>query len=50
MKRVYLSLGSNLGDRLAELAPELRHPVSRRTIAELLPATIGQAVRKAPIR
>jgi 2-amino-4-hydroxy-6-hydroxymethyldihydropteridine diphosphokinase len=31
---------------LAELAPELRHPVSRRTIRELLAGTAGQAVRK----
>jgi 2-amino-4-hydroxy-6-hydroxymethyldihydropteridine diphosphokinase len=30
---------------LAELAPQLRHPVSRQTIAEMLPATLGQAVR-----
>ncbi len=35
---------------LAELAPELRHPVSRRTIGELLPATAGQAVRKARVQ
>ncbi|MEK7405843.1 MAG: 2-amino-4-hydroxy-6-hydroxymethyldihydropteridine diphosphokinase [Acidobacteriota bacterium] len=32
---------------LAELAPELRHPLSRRSVGELLPATAGQAVRKA---
>jgi len=32
---------------LAELAPQLRHPVSCQTIAELLPATLDQAVRKA---
>jgi 2-amino-4-hydroxy-6-hydroxymethyldihydropteridine diphosphokinase len=31
---------------LAELAPELRHPVSRRTIRELLAATAGQAVTR----
>jgi 2-amino-4-hydroxy-6-hydroxymethyldihydropteridine diphosphokinase len=30
---------------LAELAPQLRHPVSRQTIAELLPGTLGQTVR-----
>ena len=28
---------------LAELVPQLRHPVTRETIAELLPATLGQA-------
>lgn len=31
---------------LAELAPELRHPQSRRTIRELLAAVSGQTVRK----
>ncbi len=31
---------------LAELAPELRHPVTRRTIRELLAGTAGQVVRK----
>ncbi len=31
---------------LAELAPQLRHPLSRQTIAELLAATAGQVVRK----
>jgi len=31
---------------LAELAPELRHPVNQRTIRELLAATAGQVVRK----
>ncbi len=31
---------------LAELAPELRHPVTRRTVRELLAGTAGQAVRK----
>lgn len=31
---------------MAELAPELRDPVSRRTMRELLPATAGQGVRK----
>lgn len=36
---------------LAELAPELRHPASRRTMRELLAATTGQTVRKyAPSR
>jgi 2-amino-4-hydroxy-6-hydroxymethyldihydropteridine diphosphokinase len=30
---------------LAELAPQLRHPVSRQTIAELLHAILGQTVR-----
>jgi len=31
---------------MVELAPNLRDPVSRRTMRELLPATAGQAVRK----
>lgn len=31
---------------LAELVPQLRHPVTRETIAELLPATLGQAARE----
>lgn len=31
---------------LAELVPDLRHPVNRRTIRELLAATAGQAVTK----
>lgn len=31
---------------LAELAPELRHPASRRTVRELLAATAGQTVKK----
>jgi 2-amino-4-hydroxy-6-hydroxymethyldihydropteridine diphosphokinase len=31
---------------LAELAPELRHPVSRKTIRELLSGVAGQVVRK----
>lgn len=35
---------------LAELAPELRHPVTRRRVAELLPATLGQSVRKTGVR
>ena len=33
---------------LAQLAPELRHPVLRRTVAELLAATRRQVVRKKP--
>ncbi len=35
---------------LAELAPELRHPVSRKTVREMLAATMGQAVRKVAFR
>jgi len=35
---------------LAELAPELRDPVSRRTIRELLAATAGQSVRMVEFR
>jgi len=35
---------------LAELAPELRHPLARRTIAELLPASRGQTVRRTAFR
>ncbi len=31
---------------LAELAPELRHPVSRRTVREMLAGTLGQATKK----
>jgi len=31
---------------MCELAPELRHPVLRRTIRELLGGTLGQVVRK----
>lgn len=31
---------------LAELAAELRHPVTRRTVREMLAATTGQTVRK----
>jgi 2-amino-4-hydroxy-6-hydroxymethyldihydropteridine diphosphokinase len=31
---------------LLELAPELRHPITRRPIRELLAATAGQVVRK----
>ncbi len=34
---------------LADLAPELRHPVLRRTIRELLAATQGQSVRRMPL-
>ncbi len=33
---------------LAELAPELRHPLLKRTIKELLAATAGQIVRRLP--
>ncbi len=35
---------------LAELAPELKHPVLLRSIRELLAATAGQKVRKTDIR
>ena len=37
---------------LAQLAPELRHPVLRRTVSELLAATRGQVVREksGPLR
>jgi 2-amino-4-hydroxy-6-hydroxymethyldihydropteridine diphosphokinase len=31
---------------LAELAPELRHPVNRRSMRELLAATTGQVVKR----
>jgi len=31
---------------LAELAPELRHPVTRRTVREMLSAVSGQQVRR----
>jgi 2-amino-4-hydroxy-6-hydroxymethyldihydropteridine diphosphokinase len=31
---------------LAELAPELRHPVTRRTVREMLKAVAGQQVRR----
>jgi len=31
---------------LADLCPELRHPVTRKTVAEMLAAAPGQAVRK----
>jgi 2-amino-4-hydroxy-6-hydroxymethyldihydropteridine diphosphokinase len=33
---------------LAGLAPDLRHPVLRRTVSELLEGTLGQAVRRVP--
>ena len=35
---------------MVELAPELRDPVSRRTMRELLPATAGQGLRKLESR
>jgi len=35
---------------MVELAPELRDPVSRTTMRELLPATAGQAMRKVAFR
>jgi 2-amino-4-hydroxy-6-hydroxymethyldihydropteridine diphosphokinase len=35
---------------MLELAPELRDPVTRRTMRELLPATAGQGVRKVEFR
>ena len=31
---------------LAELAPDLRHPVTRRTVREMLSAVSGQQVRR----
>lgn len=31
---------------LIEIAPELRHPVLRRSLAELLPGTRGQSIKK----
>jgi 2-amino-4-hydroxy-6-hydroxymethyldihydropteridine diphosphokinase len=34
---------------LADLAPELRHPVTRRTVREMLQATAGQAVRRVTL-
>ena len=34
---------------LADLAPDLRDPVTRRTIRELLAATAGQSIRKADV-
>jgi 2-amino-4-hydroxy-6-hydroxymethyldihydropteridine diphosphokinase len=33
---------------LVELAPDLRHPLLKRTIKELLAATVGQIVRRLP--
>lgn len=35
---------------LAELAPGLRHPVTRQTVAEMLSATLDQAVCKVSFR
>lgn len=35
---------------LAELAPDLRHPISRRTVREMLEATRGQSVRQVAFR
>ena len=35
---------------LADLAPELRHPVTRRTIREMLGGVSGQTARKLPFR
>jgi 2-amino-4-hydroxy-6-hydroxymethyldihydropteridine diphosphokinase len=35
---------------MVELAPELRDPVSHRTMRELLPATAGQGLRKVESR
>jgi 2-amino-4-hydroxy-6-hydroxymethyldihydropteridine diphosphokinase len=35
---------------LTELSPELRHPISGQTLAELLPATLGQALRRVEFR
>jgi 2-amino-4-hydroxy-6-hydroxymethyldihydropteridine diphosphokinase len=34
---------------LSELAPTLRHPVTRRTVSEMLAAVIDQSVRKVPV-
>ena len=33
---------------LAELAPDLRHPVLRRTVKDLLAGTLGQTIRRVP--
>lgn len=35
---------------MVELAPDLRDPVSRRTMRELLPSTAGQGLRKVESR
>jgi 2-amino-4-hydroxy-6-hydroxymethyldihydropteridine diphosphokinase len=35
---------------LAELAPDLRHPVILRTVRDLLSGTLGQAVKKTAFR
>jgi 2-amino-4-hydroxy-6-hydroxymethyldihydropteridine diphosphokinase len=35
---------------LAELAPDLHHPETRRTVREMLSATTGQTVRKVSFR
>lgn len=35
---------------MAELAPDLRHPVLRRTMGELLAATRGQTIRQTDFR
>lgn len=35
---------------LAELAPDLRHPIGRKTVRELLGATAGQIVRRTGIK
>jgi len=35
---------------LADLAPDLRHPVLRRTVKEMLAAVTGQAVRPYPAK
>jgi 7,8-dihydro-6-hydroxymethylpterin-pyrophosphokinase len=35
---------------MVELAPDLRDPVTRRTMRELLAATVGQDVKKVDVR
>ncbi len=35
---------------MVELAPDLRDPVTRRTMRELLPATAGQEIRKVDVK
>jgi 2-amino-4-hydroxy-6-hydroxymethyldihydropteridine diphosphokinase len=35
---------------LAELAPDLRHPVNHRTVRDLLSATVSQKVHKVPFQ